>query len=133
MHSHPDRPFVTYLLSGLSKGFHTGIHPIPEESIECLNNRSALRDPETVTHLIQKDLQEGYVIGPFTQVPFKYYRVNPLSLAEKKYTGKKRLVLDLSAPHDDPENTSLNDLIDKDDFSLSYVTIDDAIKVIQNV
>ena len=39
--------------------------------------------------------------------------------------------MDLSAPHDNPFHPSLNELINKEDFSLSYVTIDSAIKIIK--
>lgn len=52
-------------------------------------------------------------------------------MAIGKYSGKKRLIVDLSSTHDDPYNLSINDLIDKDTCSLSYVKIDDAIKAIQ--
>ena len=48
-----------------------------------------------------------------------------------KYSGKKRLIVDLSSPHDDLSHSSINDLIDKDACSLTYVRIDDAIKAIQ--
>ena len=37
----------------------------------------------------------------------------------------------MSSPHDDPSHSSINDLIDKDACSLTYVRIDDAIKAIQ--
>ena len=36
----------------------------------------------------------------------------------------------MSAPHNDEDNPSLNDLIDKSQFSLLYVTMDDAIQLI---
>jgi hypothetical protein len=41
------------------------------------------------------------------------------------------LILDLSSPHNNDEHQSVNDLIDKDLCSLTYIKIDDAIKVIQ--
>ena len=50
-------------------------------------------------------------------------------MAESKYSKKKRLIVDMSAPHNNVENSSLNDLIDKDQFSLNYVTIDNAINL----
>ena len=93
--------------------------------------RSARTDPETVSALLQAELEKGYLIGPFEYPPFPTFRTNPLGLAEKKYSNKKRLILDLSSPHDDPENPSLNNLIAKEEYSLSYVRIDDAIKIIK--
>jgi hypothetical protein len=41
-----------------------------------------------------------------------------------KYSHKKRLILDLSSPHRD-------DLIDKGQCSMSYIKIDDAVKIIK--
>lgn len=37
----------------------------------------------------------------------------------------------MSAPHNDEENPSMNTLIDKSEFSLGYVTMDDAIRLIK--
>jgi hypothetical protein len=39
----------------------------------------------------------------------------------------------LSAPYEDPDNPSLNELIDKEEFSLQYVSIDDAINIIKRL
>ena len=39
--------------------------------------------------------------------------------------------MDISSPHDDDENPSVNDLINKPSCSLSYVRIDDAINIIK--
>lgn len=67
----------------------------------------------------------------FSNIPFSTYRVNPIGLAESKYSKKQRLIVDMSAPHNDEGNHSLNDLIDKDQYSLQYVKIDDAINTIK--
>ena len=74
-------------------------------------------------------LERGYIIGSFNNIPFEHYRISPLGVAESKYSEKKRLIVDLLAPHDNPSHPSLNALINKEDFSLSYVTIDSAIKI----
>lgn len=59
------------------------------------------------------------------------YRINPIGIAEGKYSKKKRLIVDLSSPHQDSDFKSLNDLTDKEKFSLQYVTIDHAIDIIK--
>jgi len=48
-------------------------------------------------------------------------------VAEGTYSGKKRLIVDLSAPHNNDKHTTLNELINKQDYSLTYVILDDAI------
>lgn len=64
---------------------------------------------------------------------FQQYRVSPIGVAIGKYSGKPRLIVDLSSPHENIVHQSVNDMIDKDSCSLSYVRIDDAIQIIQNL
>ncbi|CAF4209424.1 unnamed protein product [Rotaria sp. Silwood2] len=103
---HPDKKFTSFLLSGLCEGFDT-----------------ARRDPKNVTCLVAEELNKGFLIGRYNSPPFINYRINPIGLVESKYSKKKRLIFDLSAPHNDKDHPSIN--------SLSYVTVDDAIKSIQ--
>jgi hypothetical protein len=84
---------------------------------------------DSAKNLAAYEKQQGYVIGPFQSSPFSTYRINPISIAEGKYSKKKRLVVDLSAPHESGD--SLNDLIDKEMFSLTYVKLDNAISIIR--
>lgn len=137
--NHPDKEFVSTLLHGLEYGMLTGINPLPEKSLECKNLQSALREPDIVDQLLQQELNKGYLLGPFDKSPFSVYRVNPIGIATGKYSGKKRLIVDLSSPHpnqvpgSDDLNVSLNNLIDKNEYSLSYVKVDDAIEIIQRL
>ncbi|CAG2224015.1 unnamed protein product [Mytilus edulis] len=133
LENHPNKEFKNYLVSGLSQGFSTGITTLPSKSIECKNLRSALSQPTHVLKLIETEVEKGYLEGPFDFIPFTHYRINPIGVAEGKYNKKKRLIVDLSAPHEDPKNPSLNELIDKDEFSLQYVSIDDAIRTIKSL
>ncbi|XP_033749212.1 uncharacterized protein LOC117333903 [Pecten maximus] len=128
---HPDRDFVSYLLTGLRSGFHTGITSLPRNSIECANLLSARNQSDVVKELIGSELDKGFLIGPYHECPFVTYRINPIGIAESKYSRKKRLIVDLSSPHNNDDNPSLNDLINKDEFSLQYVTVDDAINIIK--
>ena len=56
-----------------------------------------------------------------------------VGIAVGNYSGKARLIVDMSAPHDNDIHPSLNELINKEEFSLSYVTIDDAIRIIKKL
>ncbi len=91
---------------------------------------SALKEPEVVDSLLEKEVKKGFMIGPFDDPPFPDYRINPIGIATRKYSGKKRLIIDLSAPHNDAAQ-SVNSLIPLAPFSLFYATIDDAIKLIK--
>ncbi|XP_033730724.1 uncharacterized protein LOC117320169 [Pecten maximus] len=114
------------------EGFETGIKKLPENSIICRNLLSSRTQPEVTSTLVNKELDKGFLLGPFTDIPYQQYRINPIGIAEGKYSKKKRLIVDLSAPHNDDKHPSLNELIDKQEFSLQYVTIDKAIQVIKD-
>ncbi len=122
--NHPDPNFTKFLIDGFKMGFDTGMSCLPELPYECKNLLSAVKQPEITTELINAELKNGYLIGPFAVIPYSNYRISPVGVAEGKYSGKKRLIVDLSAPHEDSVHPSLNELIDKNEYSLSYVTID---------
>ena len=54
-----------------------------------------------------KEVKRGFLVGPFRTPPFSLYRVSPLGLAEGTYSGKMRLIVDLSDPHNSDKHTSL--------------------------
>lgn len=130
---HPDVSFQSYLIDGFLYGFDTGLSSLPLLPYVCKNLLSAIKQPDITSQLIASELANGYLIGPFDAIPYSQYRISPVGIAEGKYSGKKRLIVDLSAPHENLLHPSLNDLIDKDEFSLTYTTIDNAIKVIKTL
>ena len=91
---------------------------MPTQSYSCKYLLSAIRNPETVSDLLSNELKKGYIIGPFDEPPFGIYRINPLGIhvAERKYSKKKRLIIDLSVPHNSDAHLSL---IDKSEYSVS--------------
>lgn len=104
---------------------------LPNESFECKNLQSAVKFSNSVSEIIKDEVNKGYLSGPYNEAPFSIYRVSPIGVVSKRNSSKMRLIVDLSAPHDDASHASLNDLICKQDFSLTYVRIDDAIKIIK--
>ncbi|XP_041963284.1 uncharacterized protein LOC121720877 [Alosa sapidissima] len=130
LQSNPNREFCDYLTLGLTHGFHPGVLARPTESFVCKNLQSAVKDPEVVTSLLSKEVESGFMIGPFTKPPFPVYRINPIGVATRKYSGKKRLIIDLSAPHNSTI-PSINSLIPLEEFSLHYHSVDDAIALIK--
>ena len=61
--------------------------------------------------------------------PFSVFRVSPLGLVPKKTEGEFRLIHHLSFP----KGTSLNDGIPPEHTSVSYATVEDAIRFIKTV
>lgn len=131
LEGHPDRDFVKYLVTGFVDGFDPGISHLPQLTTECKNNMSAKLRPAVVETLIQSEVDKGFLLGPFIESPFHVYRISPIGIAEGKYSKKKRLIVDLSAPYDNDDIISINNLIDKESCSLTYVTIDNAIELIK--
>ena len=129
--SHPDIQFTDYLLTGLSNGFDPGIISLPSRSLICPNLQSALSEPESVDLLIKKEIDAKFIIGPFEAPPFSVFRISPIGVATRKFSGKKRLIFDLSSPHGSAF-PSINSLIPIEEFSLHYHNIDQAITLIKH-
>ncbi|XP_042251963.1 uncharacterized protein LOC121886109 [Thunnus maccoyii] len=121
--------FVNFLIQGFIYGFHPGLQAMPESTHICNNLQSALSEPTTVDRLLQKEVDDAFMIGPFSSPPFPSFRVSPIGVATKKYSGKKRLIIDLSSPHGSTV-PSINSLIPSLD-NLQYATIGHAISLIR--
>lgn len=67
--THPDKQFVEYLITGLKEGFYTGIKCLPTESLVCKNLLSSRSQPEITCDLVKKEINKGFVIGPFSKIP----------------------------------------------------------------
>ena len=91
--SHPDPTFVDYLITGLSQGFRVGILSNLTTSFIDKNLQSAITEPDMLSELLEKEVNKGYVIGPFASPPFSPFRINSIGIATRKYYGKKRLIV----------------------------------------
>ena len=87
--------------------------------------KSANENPQVVQDYLDKEVKLGRVGGPFDDPPFPNMQCHPIGVVPKKEPGKWRTILHLSYP----EGDSVNDFIPKEDFSLSYVTVDTAIAI----
>lgn len=66
----------------------------------------------------------------FSTPPFNNFQVSPIGLVPKKHSDKFRTIFHLS--YLKSGTSSINCFIEKVDFSLQYITIDNAIAAIQN-
>lgn len=87
--NHPDQNFTQYLLSGFKEGFDPGLESLPTTSLICKNLQSAISEPKTVDALISKELESGFMMGPFDSPPFEVFRISPIGIATRKFSGKK--------------------------------------------
>ncbi|MGL5499648.1 MAG: hypothetical protein ACRDCK_00600, partial [Plesiomonas shigelloides] len=124
--SHHDPTFVDYLITGLSQGFRAGILSHLTTSFVAKNLQSALSEPDIVRTLLEKEVNKGYLIGPFASPPFAPFRINSIGVATRKYSGKKRLIFEMSSPLSN-YTASVNECIPLAPFSLHYAMVDNAI------
>ena len=67
---HPNRTFVSNLVTGLRQGFYIGINNLPMKNLECPNNRSAKAQPEIVNQLISAEVEKGFLVYSFKKPIF---------------------------------------------------------------
>ena len=109
---------LDYVKYGIPIGF-TG-----ERSQVFSNNwNSAMQLRHEVTEFIDKHLRAGNIEE--VRFPSHEFRASPLGAFSKKNSGKTRVIHDLSWP----TGISTNDGIRAEDYSVSYATIDDAVKL----
>ena len=68
-------------------------------------------------------------MGPFTAPPFENFIVSPLGAFKKRGSSKIRLIHDLSYP----VKGSVNSMISKEDFSLAYASVEDAVRICKHL
>ncbi len=120
---HPDRSFVLKLCSDLRFGARLG-YDGPRMSKFSKNLKSAVDNPTIVSSNLAKEVALGHTAGPFTNPPFVNLQVSPIGIVPKKHSDKFRTIFHLSFPK---TGESINSFIEKDEFSLQYIKIDDAI------
>ena len=120
---HPDSSFVLKLCSDLRFGARLG-YDGPRMSKFSKNLKSAIDNPTIVSTNLAKEVALGHTAGPFTNPPFANLQVSPIGIVPKKHSDKFRTIFHLSFPK---TGQSINSFIEKDDFSLQYIKIDDAI------
>ena len=124
--SHPDRRKVDYVLNGLRFGFHLGFQPhLCKLKSAASNCPSANEHPAVIDEYLKKEVSLGRVFGPTHAPPLQNLHVSRFGVIPKKGNAW-RLILDLSFPVEH----SVNDGIDKDDFSFQYCTVKHAINLI---
>ena len=128
LHSHPNRVFVNKLCLELREGARIG-YSGPRQFHFSRNLPTASLNPEVVTSNLAEEVAKGRTAGPFPSPPFENFQVSPIGLVPKKHSDKFRTIFHLSFPKSG--TSSINHFIDKDDFSLQYITIDKAISAIQ--
>ena len=120
---HPNRQFVSTLLSHLTHGFDIGYQG-PHRHMRAPNLPSASAHPEVIDEYLRSECAAGRMAGPFSNPPFTPFHCSGLGVVPK-HDGSWRVITHLSAPF----GCSINDFIDPEAVTLSYTTIDHAVQI----
>ena len=120
--AHPDQEFARYVCSGIREGFRIGFD---YRCARCKsgpgNMKSVQEHGDVVERYIGAECEARRLLGPLERSRFPQVHVSPFGVIPKSEPGKWRLILDLSSP----EGNSVNDGINKEWCSLSYISVDD--------
>ncbi|KAM9329440.1 uncharacterized protein PAF06_002568 [Gastrophryne carolinensis] len=100
---------------------------MPPEGHSLKNLKSVREQPEVIRGKLEKEVALGRMAGPFSVPPMERLVVSPLGVVPKKERGKFRLIHHLSFP----KGTSVNDGIDKELSSVSYISFDFALGLVR--
>ena len=115
------------MLHGIECGVKVG-YDGPRSPIKATNLASAYKYPHIIDTELAKECAAGRILGPFSSSPLPNLHCSGLGVVPKK-NGKWRMIMHLSAPI----GQSINDHISKEQYSLQYASVDDAIQILTNL
>ena len=118
-----DRSFI---INGFKYGFRIGYQG-DHKPVLATNSKSVNTNPKAAAAKINEEITLGRIAGPFSYLPFKYFKSCPLALRMKS-TGKWRLLHNLSFPYN---ADSVNFCIDDNFKKVNYATINDAVNLVK--
>ena len=125
---------VDIVLQGIKTGFRIGFCQ-PRRSLKSSkkNLQSALLHEEVIDKYLDEEISEGRVAGLFPPMITPNVQISRFGVIPKAHQpGRWRLIFDLSHPKGwsvkDPKGWSVKDGIPKYFCSMSYISVDDAVK-----
>ena len=122
--THSDKAWVTRLLQGIDKGVNIGFAG-PRTSMTARNLQSATLHADVIDRDLHREVTTGHILGPFPDKPLPTLQCLGLGVVPKK-NGKWRVIMHLLAP----PGHSTNDYIPHEQFTLTYATVDAAVRLL---
>ena len=128
LQGHPDTRFAEFITQGIQYGFRIGFnYSLQNLKPHKKNLRSATEHPSVVDAYIQNELSQNRLAHIKDPSSLPWYQPSAFGVIPKRHKpGKWRLIVDLSAP----EGFSVNDSIDKELCSISYVSVDNVAEAV---
>lgn len=123
-----DQSLRQFLVGGFLEGFSLGYEGYLTNTVLCQNLKSAREFPGVVREKLEKEMCLRRIAGPFQQAPFSPMFFSPIGIVPKKTPNKFRMIHHLSYP----EGASINDAIPHEKSTVSYASIDDAVRLIKS-
>ena len=118
---------MTYIVSGIRASFRIGFQ---YKSVDCKattrNMPSASLCEEKIDEFLATECAAGRILRPFERKLVPMVHVSRLGAVPKSTLGKYQLIVDLSHP----EDQSVNDGISESRCSLSYVSVEEAARMV---
>ena len=131
--THYDVNETEFLVSGFENGFDLGYRGPVDIRLTANNLKFTVGNEIELWNKVMKEVQHKRYAGPFTDIPFKDggYIQSPIGLVPKDHGLKTRLIFHLSYPRRsaDKEQLSVNANTPPEMTSVSYPSIDDAIRL----
>ena len=122
LQGHPDPEFTEAIVQGLKDGFWIGFNRASPLLPVDRNMPSTAEHDDVVSDYIDVELRKKRLLCPYSIEEFAGGQINRIGAIPKGHTpGKWRIITDLSFP----AGGSVNDGIDPELCSLSYVSVDD--------
>ena len=121
---HPDKPWTSQLIKNLTEGARVGFTGT-RVARTAPNLASAHLHPEVIDNELSKECSKGHIAGPYPTPPLPNLQCSGVGVVPKK-NNTWRMIMHLSAPN----MLSINDGINKEDYSLHYSSIDDATRLV---
>ena len=131
LRKHPNRELVDYLVNGFTHSFDLGMVKYPKARPPCDNSREVRCHPEITQKLVDKEVQKGHILSPFSEPPFEKMVYSPLNIVPKagdEETSEEKkwhLIHDLTYLYDGVN--SVNACIPEENSSMEYHYIDEVI------
>ena len=122
LQGHSDPNFTAFITQGIQHGFRIGFDYSSQNLKPCRKNlRSATEHPQVVDTYLHNELTQNRIAHIRDPTSLPRFQLNAFGVIPKRHKpGKWRLIVDLSAP----EGHSVNDFINKERCSMSYISVD---------
>lgn len=121
--------------NSIRHGFDMGVGPAIYSTFTPANHQSAIQHPLAVNSHIQKERSLRRYTGPFSRSRLEAligpFRSSPLGVVEKSGSiDEYRIIQDFSYPRNDPNQPSVNDGIDIDQFHCDWGSFHEIVELV---